>query len=157
MMFKPVLVAALLLPVAAFAECKPVVSGDLAISAPWSRATIGASRPAVFYVDITNTGTKDDALTGIASPIAEMPMLHETLVKDGVASMPHVTSIPVPAGGNLRLAPRGYHGMLMGVTAALKQGDSFPVTLTFQNGGAVTVDVPVLPLRAEGSECAAAP
>ncbi len=156
-MFKPLLFTALLLPAAAFAECEPVVVGDLSVSAPWSRATIGASRPAVFYVTVTNTGSEDDALTGIASPIAGMPMLHETVVKDDVVSMPHAISIPVPAGETVRLAPGSYHGMLMDLTGALKEGDSFPVTLTFQNGDDVTIDVPVLPLRAGEAECAAAP
>ena len=43
--------------------------------------------------------------------------------------------------------------MLMGLTAALKEGDSFPVTLTFETAGEVTVDVDVLSMRAEGPDC----
>ena len=81
-------------------------------------------------------------------------MLHETVVTDGIASMPHAMSIPVPAGQNVQLAPGGYHGMLMGLTTALKEGDSFPVTLIFQNAGEITVPVEVLSLRAEGPDCA---
>jgi copper(I)-binding protein len=83
-----------------------------------------------------------------------MPMLHETVVTDGIASMPHAMSIPVPAGESVELAPGGYHGMLMGLTATLAEGDSFPVTLTFQNAGEVVVNVEVLSLRAEGPDCA---
>jgi copper(I)-binding protein len=83
-----------------------------------------------------------------------MPMLHETVVKDGIASMPHAMSIPVPAGQSVQLAPGGFHGMLMGLTAALKEGDSFPVTLSFERAGAVTVNVEVLSLRSEGPDCA---
>jgi len=52
------------------------------------------------------------------------------------------------------LAPGGYHGMLMGLTTALKEGDSFPVTLSFEKAGEVTVNVDVLSLRAEGPDCA---
>ena len=37
---------------------------------------------------------------------------------------------------------------------ALKEGDSFPATLTFQNAGDVTINVEVLSLRAEGPDCA---
>jgi hypothetical protein len=44
--------------------------------------------------------------------------------------------------------------MLMGLTTALKEGDSFPVTLIFQNAGEITVPVEVLSLRAEGPDCA---
>mgnify|MGYP002735320739 FL=1 len=72
---------------------------------------------------------------------------------DGVASMPHTMSIPVPAGATIELAPGGFHGMLMGLTTALKEGDSFPVTLTFERAGEVTVDVEVVSMRAEGPSC----
>lgn len=133
--------------------CETVTLGDLSIGHAWSRATIGAGRPAVLYVEITNAGAADDALTAIATPAATMPMLHETVVTDGVASMPHAMSVPVLADQTTELAPGGYHGMLMGLTSALKEGDSFPVTLTFAKAGAVTVNVEVLSLRAEEPEC----
>ena len=148
------LAAALILSAPAVMACETVTIGDLTIEHAWSKATIGAGRPSVFYVEITNGGSVDDALIGIATPAAGMPMLHETVVQDGIASMPHAMSIPVPAGQNVQLSPGGYHGMLMGLTTALKEGDSFPVTLSFEKAGEVTVNVDVLSLRAEGSDCA---
>jgi periplasmic copper chaperone A len=153
-MLKTVLTAALLsvLAPAAFA-CETWEVGDLTVQHAWSRATIGADRPGVFYVEIANKGTEPDALIGIATPAAGMPMLHETVVTDGVASMPHAMSIPVPAGETVELSPGGFHGMLMGLTAALKEGDRYPVTLTFERAGEVTVDVEVVSLRAEGLSC----
>ena len=148
------LAAALILSAPAVMACETVTIGDLTIEHAWSKATIGAGRPGVFYVEITNAGSVDDALIGIATPAAGMPMLHETVVQDGIASMPHAMSIPVPAGQNVQLSPGGYHGMLMGLTTALKEGDSFPVTLSFENAGEATVNVDVLSLRAEGPDCA---
>ena len=150
----PPMTFALMLAATTAEACETVTLGDLTIEHAWSKATIGADRPAVFYVEISNKGTTDDALVGIATPAAGMPMLHETVVKDGVASMPHAMSIPVPAGQAVQLAPGGYHGMLMGLTAALKVGDSFPMTLTFEKAGEITINVDVLPLRAEGPDCA---
>lgn len=144
---------ALLLAAPAAFACETFTVGDLTIEHAWSKATIGADRPAVFYVEITNGGSTDDALIGIRTPAATMPMLHETVVTDGIASMPHAMSIPVPAGATVALSPGGYHGMLMGLATALKEGDRFPVTLTFANAGEVTVDVDVLSLRAEGPDC----
>lgn len=144
---------ALLLAAPAAFACGTFTVGDLTIEHAWSKATIGADRPAVFYVEITNGGSTDDALIGITTPAATMPMLHETVVTDGIASMPHAMSIPVPAGETVALSPGGYHGMLMGLATALKEGDRFPVTLTFENAGEVTVDVDVLSLRAEGPDC----
>lgn len=149
-----ILSTALILSAPAAFACETVALGDLSIQHAWSKATIGADRPAVFYVEIANEGASDDALVGIASPAAGMPMLHETVVKDGIASMPHAMSIPVPAGQTVTLAPGGYHGMLTGLTAALRAGDKFPMTLTFEKAGDVTINVDVLPLRAEGPDCA---
>ncbi|MDZ7573459.1 MAG: copper chaperone PCu(A)C [Pseudotabrizicola sp.] len=148
------LAATLSLTASAALACETVTLGDLSVEHGWSKVTIGAGRPGVFYVSISNAGATDDALVGISTPAAGMPMLHETVVKDGVASMPHAMSIPVPAGQSVQLSPGGYHGMLMGLTAALKEGDSFPVTLSFEKAGEVTVNVEVLSLRAEGPDCA---
>ena len=148
------LAASLIVSAPAAMACETVTIGDLTVEHAWSKATIGAGRPGVFYVGITNAGSADDALIGIATPAAGMPMLHETVVQDGIASMPHATSIPVPAGQSVQLSPGGYHGMLMGLTTALKEGDSFPVTLIFEKAGEVTMNVDVLSLRAEGPDCA---
>lgn len=133
--------------------CETVTVGDLTVGRAWSKVTIGAGRPGVLYLEVSNTGSADDALVGISTPISDMPMLHKTVVQDGVASMPHAMSIPVPAGQSMQLSPGGYHGMLMGLTAALKEGDRFPVTLSFQKAGEIIVTVDVLPLRAEGPDC----
>jgi len=41
------------------------------------------------------------------------------------------------------LQPGGFHVMLMGLTGPLEEGGHFPVTLTFERAGTVTVDVAV--------------
>lgn len=148
-----ILTALLSLSATPLLACETYTLGTLSIEHAWSRATIGAGRPGVFYVEITNTGSADDALVGIATPVADMPMLHETVVTDGVASMPHAMSVPVPAGQTVALAPGGFHGMLMDLKSALREGDSFPLSLTFRDAGEVTVNVEVLSLRAEGPDC----
>ena len=148
-----ILFAVLALPAAPVLACETFTLGDLTIEHAWSRATIGADRPGVVYLSIRNTGSTDDALIGVATPIAGMPMLHETVVSDGIASMPHTMSMPVAAGQTAALAPGGFHGMLMGLTQALKKGDSFPLTLTFETAGDVTVTVDVLGMGAKEAEC----
>ena len=105
---------------------------------------------------IRNEGLADDALVSISTPIAEEPMLHETTVEDGIASMPHAMQVPVPAGQTVELRPGSYHGMLMGLTQTLEEGASFPVTLTFEEAGELTVSAEVLSMRAEAPECDAA-
>jgi copper(I)-binding protein len=151
---KTILLATALLSVAAVAQaCNTFTMGDISIERAWSRASIGTDRPGVLYLEITNAGAADDALVGISTPAAGMPMLHETVVTDGIASMPHAASVLVPAGQTVALSPGGFHGMLMGLTEALTKGATFPVTLTFAQAGSVDVTVAVLSLRAEGPGC----
>lgn len=138
---------------AASAACEAVTAGDLTLSAAWSRATIGADRPGVLYVTIRNDGPEADALTGLSTPAAAMPMLHETVVEDGVATMPHVMEVPVPAGATVALAPGGLHAMLMGLSGPLEAGATFPVTLAFARAGEVTVEAEVLPIASRGPDC----
>ena len=133
--------------------CDVARVGKIEIERAWSRASIGIDRPGVVYLTIRNTGAADDVLMGITTTVADRPMLHETVVTDGIASMPHVMSVPVPAGGTIALEPGGFHAMLMRLNQTLEKGATFPVTLTFQNAGAVTVDVEILGLGAKGPEC----
>lgn len=144
----------LLFGAAASAEdCPSWQIADLTITDTWSRATIGTNRPAVFYAEILNAGPEDDALIAISTPVAEMPMIHETVVRDGVASMPHAMSVPVPAGGSASLEPGGFHGMLMGLSAALAEGESFPLTMTFEKAGEVTIEVGIAAMNGRGPAC----
>ena len=137
---------------AAFA-CEPVTMGDITVEAPWSRVSLGTQRPGVVYLTIRNDGETDDALIGITTPVAGMPMIHETVDTDGVVSMPHVMEVPVAAGETVALEPGGYHAMLMDLTEALEEGGSFPVTLTFEQAGEITVDVQVRSITARESGC----
>ena len=145
--------AALLLAATAAQACRTFTVGDISVEQAWSRASIGSDRPGILYLEITNNGTADDALVSITTPAAGMPMLHETIVTDGIASMPHAASVPVPAGQTVALSPGGFHGMLMGLTEKLTEGGTFPVTLTFERAGSVDVTVDVLSMRAEGPTC----
>jgi periplasmic copper chaperone A len=103
----------------------------------WSRAAMAGHQGAV-YLTITDTGAPD-MLTGVATPVAGTAGLHETTNDNGVMKMRPVTSLMVAPGKAVALAPGGYHIMLMDLKQPLKEGDSFPVTLTFAKAGQVTV------------------
>lgn len=137
--------------------CETAKIGAVEVADAWSRASIGTSRPGVLYLTMRNTGSENDALIEIASPAAAMPMLHETVVKDGVASMPHALEVPVPAGATVALEPGGFHGMLMKLAQPLKEGERFPVTLQFREAGKVTIQVRVLGIGAKAAGCSDQP
>jgi hypothetical protein len=89
------------------------------------------------YLTITNSGTPD-TLTAVSTPVAGMAQVHQTTNDSGVMKMRPVTSLSIGQDKSVTLAPGGYHIMLMNLKQALKQGESFPVTLTFAKAGPVT-------------------
>lgn len=106
------------------------------VEAAWSRpAAQGATGGG--FMTLTNPDTSGDALVSAASPVAREVQIHQSSMKNGIASMQRLERVPVAAGGRVTFAPGGYHLMLMGLTQALKAGDTIPVTLTFASGAKV--------------------
>ena len=59
-------------------------------------------------------------------------MLHRSVNDNGQERMEMVDSVPVPAHGEVKFEPGGYHLMCMSPTAEAARGRSVPVTLSFQ-------------------------
>ena len=108
-----------------------------------------AKSGAVFMM-IENTGAADDRLVAASAPVAERVELHTHLEDgNGVMRMVEVKDgFGVPAGGDHALKRGGDHVMLMGLTEALEDGKSFPLTLVFEQAGEITIDVPIDQTRA---------
>lgn len=103
-----------------------------------------AQSGAVFMV-LENHGTAEDRLISVASDVAAKVELH-THKQDanGVMQMLEVPEgFAVAAGATHALARGGDHVMLLGLTRSLNDGDTFPLTLTFQRGEVITIDVTV--------------
>ncbi|MFC0342467.1 copper chaperone PCu(A)C [Paracoccus niistensis] len=135
---------------AGFVQAEPVRQGDLEVDSAWARASIGTSRPGAAYFTVRNLGDEADRLTGLSSPVSAMPMLHQTTLSEGISRMAHMEAAEIPAGGELTLEPGSMHVMLMELTTPLKEGATFPLTLTFEAGGEITVEVPVFGPGATG-------
>jgi copper(I)-binding protein len=91
---------------------------------------------------MTDTGAPD-RLVGASTPVAAMAEVHETVNDNGVMRMRPVALLPLQPGKAVVLKPGGYHIMLMGLKQQLKDGDTFPVTLSFEKNGSVTATVHV--------------
>ena len=99
--------------------------------------------------------TFDEAvtLTGMSTPLAMMPEIHETTTNaEGVSSMAPAGEINIAPGEAAELAPGGLHAMLMRLQEPMGEGESFRLTLNFSDGGDVTVEVPILGIAARGPE-----
>ena len=114
---------------------------SLKIDHPFARATPPGAKVAGVFVSVENTGSQSDRLLSVATPMAGVAELHEMRVDAGVMRMRDVAALEVRPGEKLQLKPSGYHVMLSELKQPLKVGDRFPLTLTFQNAGAVEVSV----------------
>jgi copper(I)-binding protein len=117
--------------------------GFISVYNAWARPADAGSQTAA-YLTITNGQLKDDTLVGASSPVATSAGVHQTTTDaSGMTGMQEAGSVMIRAGQDLVLQPGGYHVMLMGLTKALAVGDTFPLTLTFEQTGPVTVTVEV--------------
>ena len=129
---------AVAIPVVLFAGCGPNTTAATSVEAPWVRAASSGSNGAAFMT-IRNRSGRADRLVRAECDAAMMVEIHQTTVKDNVASMSPIDYIEAPARGHVELAPSGYHVMLMGLKRDLKAGDRLELTLTFQNAGRIVV------------------
>ncbi|MEM7545441.1 MAG: copper chaperone PCu(A)C [Pseudomonadota bacterium] len=113
-------------------------------------ATPKTGKAGAAYV-IVEGGETADRLVGAASDVAQRVELHEHQMTDGVMRMREVEAgIELPAKGQIVMEPGGYHIMLMGLNGQLEAGQSFPVTLTFESGADLSIDVVVKNRGEEG-------
>jgi copper(I)-binding protein len=118
--------------------------GSIQIEAPWARSTPTEAKNGAAYFTIVNGGTAADKLVAASSPIADTVELHRSVDENGVMKMLPVDSVPVKAGAKAIFKPGSYHVMLVGLKAPLADGQSFPLTLTFEHAGKIEVTVKVL-------------
>jgi copper(I)-binding protein len=118
--------------------------GDLVLDHAWTRATPGGAKVGGGYLTIENKGATADKLIGGSSPVAGKIEVHEMAMNNGVMTMRLLKDgLPIPAGQSVKLAPGGYHIMLMELKAPLKKGEKIPVTLKFEKAGDVKITLDV--------------
>lgn len=128
-------------------------SEDVTVEDAWSRASIGTNRPGAAYMTIRNAGDEPVTLTGIETDLATRPEVHLSSTNDqGVSSMAPAGEIEIAPGAAVALEPGGLHAMLMMLQRPMVEGETFALTLRFSDGGAVSVEVPILGMAARGPE-----
>ena len=86
------------------------------------------------YGMIMNKTNNDINLTGVKITdkiIKGMAEMHQTTIKEGIASMAQIESLTIPANGSVTLEPGGLHIMLMKLQGPLIKGD--PLSLSFND------------------------
>lgn len=126
-------------------------ANDVEVSNAWARASAGMAKAGGAFLTIHNPNDHDHALINASADVAARVELHTHTMVDGMMQMRQVEGgINVPAGETVTLQPGGFHVMLMGLHAPLKEGDTFPLTLTFTGDRTTTIDVKILAPTAMG-------
>ena len=117
---------------------------NVSVQDPYVRlAPPNAAATAAFMV-IRNTGDKDVKVVKADNPVSKATELHTHLNEGGVMKMRPVPAIEIRAKGEAVLRPGGLHVMMIDLKAPIKEGDSVPITLTFDDGSSKQVDAKVL-------------
>ncbi len=136
--------AALLVLSGASSQAQEIKAGDLVITQAWSRATPGGAKIAGGYLTIENKGTAPDRLITVSGDIAGKVEIHEMAMNNGVMTMrPLDKGLAIEPGKTVKLAPGGYHLMLMDLKNPLKQGEKVPLELQFEKAGKVALSLDV--------------
>ncbi len=105
-------------------------AGVIKVSGAWVRATAPGQNLAA--VDLSITSEQAATLVGVSTPAARSAELHSMKSEGGMMAMRQVKSIELPAGKTMNLGENGYHLMLVGLKAPLKEGERVPLTLSIK-------------------------
>ncbi|WP_163880194.1 copper chaperone PCu(A)C [Rhizobium laguerreae] len=122
-----------------------VKAGDLEISGGFAKAMLPGQPVGGGFFTVKNNGQADDRLVSVSSPAAGEVQIHEMVTKDNVMRMRQLKDgIAIAAGETIKLEPGNLHLMFQKVKSPFKQGDTVPVTLTFEKAGKVDLVLQVL-------------
>ncbi|MDM7948643.1 copper chaperone PCu(A)C [Hydrogenophaga sp.] len=134
--------------------------GDLRVDHPYATPTLpGLNTGAVYFRGIRNTGKFPDRLLSATTPVAARVEIHRMTMKADVMQMRAVPSLEIPAGLSVPMkhgSADGHHLMLLDLKAPLRDGERFPVTLTFERAGTREVMAWVQTPRTSGTGSKAA-
>jgi copper(I)-binding protein len=118
-------------------------TGSITIESPWARATPGGAKTGAAYMTVVNKGNSPDRLIGAATPVADNVQFHKDSEEKGVARMRQLPSVDIAPGATVSFKPGDMHMMLVGLKQPLKEGQTIPLTLTFENAGKLDVTAAV--------------
>ena len=129
--------------VAGFAVAASAQQSTIAVTDAWARATPQGAKTGAAYVTVANQGSVPDKLVSASTPVAAEAQLHTMTEDNGVMKMRPVSAIDLKPGASVTLKPGGMHLMMMDLKQPLKEGDSFPLALTFEKAGKIDTSVKV--------------
>jgi copper(I)-binding protein len=116
---------------------------SIVVDHPWARATPAGAKTGAAYMTLIDNGSSGDRLLTATTPVADHVQFHSVSEEDGVSRMREMRAVEVAPGGKVTFSPGGMHIMLVGLKQPLKEGQNFPLALSFEKAGKVAVTVSV--------------
>ncbi|OGO16123.1 MAG: hypothetical protein A2Y93_03075 [Chloroflexi bacterium RBG_13_68_17] len=108
----------------------------------WVRPALAGSNSAVYF-RLVNHG-QSDQLIAVRTEAAPEAAVHRTRMDaQGRLHMQAQEAVDIPQDGEVVFEPGGLHVMLLGVTRDLLLDELISITLVFEKGGEMAIDVPV--------------
>lgn len=128
-----------------------LLAADIKIDNPWVRGTLeGQSMTGAF---MTIKSDKTLYLLSAESTVAKLVEVHSMVMERGVMRMRAIERLAIPANKEVQLTSGGYHIMLMDLSRPLKEGESIPIKLIFEDAEkkqhSVSIQAPVRALTAK--------
>jgi|GEM_PF-1055720 len=130
--------------------CSPEKGGKQISAVPEveiSAAVMPAMAPGqgvgAIYLSLRNNTADALVINFIESSVSDHIEVHRNFYEEGVMKMRPVTHVRVEPNGKMLFNPGGYHLMVFNISQSLGEGDTFPLTIRFDNGKAVTGTVEV--------------
>ena len=127
----------------ALAVVLPARASDLAISDAWVRALPPTQPTTAAYLTVHNRGPQAVTITGASAEGAGQVEIHTTREVDGLMRMTPLSTLEVPAGGSVELAPGGTHLMLLELERMPGPGETRELCLLAGEAPAICVDAEV--------------
>ena len=145
------------------AACAGTAQEGLTVENAWVRPAPMVGGNGGGFMVIKNNGSEDDALVSAEADFANVVEIHETyMIEEGegmedmggdegegmeglseMMGMRPVTSIAVPAGGEIELKPGSFHVMFIDVQEVLEPETTVSITLNFESGKQMVVEAVV--------------
>ena len=117
---------------------------DIVVQEPYVRlAPPNAVATGAFMV-FQNLGAKMVKVLKVDSPVAKVSEMHTHLNEAGVMKMRPVAAIEIPAKGEAVLKPGSLHVMLIDLKSPLKEGESVPLSFSFDDGSTKKIEAKVV-------------
>ena len=119
--------------------CTPESGAPLAVSEVRLFVPLTDKHAAVGYLTLHNQGSVPLTIERISSTSFANIQMHETLIRDGVASMHSLPPVTIAPDASVVFAAGGKHLMLMQPTSSMAAGTAVELEIHYDSGGLVIV------------------